>query len=211
MSHPAVEDRKHPATTDLQRRSATYHVFAQLFRESPTREFLKAVVRDRLLPEPDPAWPDQAEAIVVEYARLFAVPGAQAVHPYESAYCDALSIDTSTACSTYFGSQRPIVGLPGFIGGPSASAVARAYADAGFELDPTKHELPDHLAVELEFMGRLLERGEHEQAKTFFTEHPARWAFRCLEDMKRNAQAGFYQRAADTLATFLQDERQFLR
>ena len=206
-------------------RAAVYLLFARLVRGAPSVELLREIVQRRLLtlaeqwgegsgsldPAENPRWPQQTEAIAVEYARLFAVPGEQAVHPYESAYCDTLSIDTSTACSAYFGDQRPIVGLPGFIGGSSASAVARAYAEAGLELDPAAHELPDHISIELEFMGRLLERGDRDGAKTFFQGHLSRWAFRCLEDVKRNVTVGFYRLAADTLTTFLQYEQQFLK
>jgi len=208
-----------------QGRAACYLLFAQLFREAPRLELLGAIVQHNLLTlaeqwgegsdsldrAEDPRWPRQAEAIAVEYARLFAVPGEQSVQPYESVYCDTLTIDTSTACAAYFGSQRPLVGLRGFIGGPSASALARAYAEARFELDPAAHELPDHLSIELEFMGRLLERGDADDAKTFFQEHLGRWVVRCLEDVKRDVPVGFYRTAADTLTTFLQYEQQLLR
>jgi len=207
-----------------QGRAACYLLFAQLFREAPRLELLGAIVQHNLLTlaeqwgegsdsldrAEDPRWPRQAEAIAVEYARLFAVPGERGVHLYESAYCDTLSIDTSTTCSAYFGDQRPLVGLPGFIGGPSASALARAYAEAGFELDPTAHEMPDHLSIELEFIGRLLERGDADDAKVFFQEHLGRWAFRCLEDIQRNTGSGFYRVLADTLATFLRHEQEVL-
>lgn len=206
-------------------RAAVYLLFARLFREAPSVKLLREILQHRLLtlanqwdegsstPDPaeDPRWPQQAEAIAVDYARLFAVPGEQAVHPYESAYCDTLSIDTSTACSAHFGDQRPLRGLPGFIGGPSANAVARVYIEAGFELNPAAHELPDHIGVELEFMGRLLERSAVDEAKAFFREHLSRWAFRCLADVKRNARGGFYRVVAETLLTFLQHEQQSLR
>lgn len=168
-----------------QARAAAYLLFARLFREAPSVSL------------------DQA----VEYARLFAVPGEQAVRPYESVYCDMLTIDSSTACSAYFESEPQIGGLAGFLHGPSASAVREAYRQAGFELDPTIHELPDHLAIELEFMGRLLERGDVEQAETFFTEHLGRWVFRCLEEIKQKTHSGFYRAVTDTLMSFLQREQ----
>ena len=213
----------------LAERAGVYFLFARLFREAPTPELLRELVQCQWLssaerfagdgqqsqvcdidPAEDPHWLDAAEEIAVDYARLFAVPGEQSVHPYESAYCDTLSIDTSAACSAYFENQRPIVGLPGFIGGPSASALARAYAGSGFELDPACHELPDHLSIELEFMGRLLERGDVDATKVFFQEHLGQWAFRCLEDVKRNVPSGFYRIAADTLTTFLRHEQEVL-
>lgn len=206
---------------DADVRAAGYLLWARLFREPPTPKLLEAIVEQRMLSRivgaqgaghllEDPRWPTQAEAIAVEYARLFAVPGEQAVHPYESAYCDTLSIDTSTACSAYFGDQRPIVGLAGFIGGSSASAVARAYAEAGFELNPAAHELPDHISIELEFMGRLLERGEVDQANTFFTDHLGRWVFRCLDEMRQKACSGFYRVVTESLRNFVHREQALL-
>lgn len=38
------------------------------------------------------------------------------------------------------------------------------------ELDPATHELPDHLAIELEFLGRLIEHGELGEARAFLGE-----------------------------------------
>ena len=195
---------------EVQARTAIYFLFARLLRGTPSVELLREIVQRRLLSNADPHWPNQAEAIAIEYARLFAVPGEQAVRPYESAYCDTLSIDTSTACSPYFKPEPQRCGLSGFLHGPSSLAVREAYRQAGFELDSSAHELPDHLAIELEFMGRLLEHGELERARTFFAEHLGRWAVRCLEDVKRNVPSGFYRLAAGTLATFLQHEQQLL-
>jgi TorA maturation chaperone TorD len=210
--------------------AAFYFLFARLFREPPSEELLRLIVDDRLLTiaerwgdsqrhcradalldlAEDPAWPAHAEEIAVEYARLFAVPGDQAVRPYESVYCDTLAIDTTTACSPYFDPEPIVGGLTGFLHGPSANAVRDAYQHAGFSVEPGCHELPDHLAIELEFMGRLLERGEVDQANTFFTNHLGRWAFRCLNDIKQEASAGFYRAAADALAVFLHREREVL-
>ncbi|MBI2246500.1 MAG: molecular chaperone TorD family protein [Armatimonadetes bacterium] len=200
------------ATTKLAERAGLYFFFARLFREAPTAELLREIVQHRWLSnaEEDPQWPNQAEAIAVEYARLFAVPGEQAVRPYESAYCDTLTIDSSTACSAYFESEPQIGGLAGFLYGPSASAVRAAYLLAGFELDSSAHELPDHLAIELEFMGRLLEHGELERAGTFFAEHLGRWVFRCLEEIRQKTPSRFYRAVVDSLETLLQDEQALL-
>ena len=82
-----------------------------------------------------------------------------------------------------------------------------AYRGAGFELDPAAHTLPDHLAVELEFIGRLLERGDVEDVKAFLTEHLGRWVFRCLEEIKQKTPSAFYQAVADALAVFLRQEQ----
>lgn len=177
--------------------AAFYFLFARLFREPPSEELLRLIVDDRLL---------TTEEIAVEYARLFAVPGEQAVHPYESVYCDTLAIDTSTACSPYFEPEAQGTGLSGFLHGSSAVAVREAYRRAGFELDAAVHELPDHLAIELEFMGRLLAQGDTRHATVFFAEHLGRWIFSCLDDVRQKAAGGFYRAAADALEAFVQHE-----
>lgn len=180
-----------------------YLAFAQLFREAPGKELLEAIGGAE--------WATQADVIAVEFASLFLVPGEQRLTPYESAYCDTLTIDGSTGCSAYFASEPSIEGLKGFIGGPSANAVREAYAKAGFELNQDTHELPDHIAVELEFIGRLLARGSLDEAKDFFTEHLGRWVFRVLEDVAQKTRSGFYQAVADWLSTFLRLERSYLK
>ena len=220
----ATADLQTSATANLQERAGAYLLFARLLREAPSTDLLRDIVQHQLLtcaeqcggcpactgttldPAEDATWPQQAEAIAVEYARLFAVPGEQSVQPYESVYCDTLTIDTSTACSPYFESEPQAIGLAGFLHGPSTVAVREAYRRAGFELDPTLHELPDHLAIELEFLGQLLARGAQDQAKDFFTQHLGRWVFRCLEEITQKTHIDFYRVVADTLTTFLRRE-----
>lgn len=224
MNQTTFAVHKEPLGSELGARAATYLLFARLFHAAPSADLLREIVHRRLLtlaeqpredpggcdPAEDPRWPLQEEAIAVEYARVFAVPGEQAVRPYESVYCDTLTVDTSTACSAYFEGGPSIEGLPGFIGGPSATAVREAYRRAGFDLDPATHELPDHLATELEFMGRLLECGELQQAQAFFTGHLNRWVFRVLDAIKHRTASRFYRAVADALAGFLQHEREVL-
>lgn len=96
------------------------------------------------------------------------------------------------------------------LGGPSAGAVRETYRKAGFELNQDARELPDHLALELEFMGRLLSQGALAEARAFFTEHLGGWAFRCLEEIRRKAVSGFYQAVSDALTVFLKHEQDVL-
>ncbi len=85
-----------------------------------------------------PAQPAAAlEALQVEYTYLFinAVPHVPAP-PYASAYAG-----------------------DGLLMGEPAEAAVRAYRMAGLELAEDYHNLPDHLAAELEFLGWLGEEG----------------------------------------------------
>lgn len=181
----AVRPRQQLVDTESRARASVYLLFAQLLREAPSASLLRDIVRRRPLTlakqwgketksvdaVEDPRWPLQEQEIAVEYARLFVVPSEHAIRPYESVYCDTLSIDHSTACSVYYPPEPPAHRLCGFLQGPSSAAVREAYRQAGLEPDPAHPELPDHLATELEFVGRLLALGKAGQAKVFFTEH----------------------------------------
>ncbi|MBI4004428.1 MAG: molecular chaperone TorD family protein [Candidatus Omnitrophica bacterium] len=222
---PRASTHQHDAAVAaLQTRAGAYFLFARLFREAPSAALLQEIVHEQLLtcaeqcgagcnglsldPAEDATWPQQVEAIAVEYARLFAVPGEQAVHPYESVYCDPLTIDASTACSAYFEPEPQPEGLTGFLYGPSTRSVSEVYQRAGFELNPSLHELPDHLAIELEFMGQLLARGAQDQARNFFTQHLGRWVFHCLDEIRQETQpTGFYRTVADALVAFLEHDQ----
>jgi TorA maturation chaperone TorD len=182
--------------TNLRARTNLYLFFGQIFREAPTPELLHEIGSS-----------EQAGPLAVEFARLFAVPGESSVKPYESVYCDTLTIDTSTACSPYFEPGPQLGGLTGFLQGPSTVAVGDIYRQAGFQISPLVHELPDHLAVELEFMGRLFEREEASKAKDFFAEHLGRWVFRCLEEIEKKSCLDFYRLAARQAADFLKQEQ----
>lgn len=67
------------------------------------------------------------------------------------------------------------------------------------------------MAIELEFMSRLLARGSAKEAKAFFAEHLDRWVFRCLEQVAEKTISSFYRVVADCLATFLRRERSYLK
>ena len=93
------------------RKGNIYFLFARLFREAPLQELLRAIVDHNLLTAArdflkegvtekgeileDPVWLEKNEAIALEFASLFLVPGENLISPYESCYCDTLTIDTS--------------------------------------------------------------------------------------------------------------------
>jgi TorA maturation chaperone TorD len=74
-----------------------------------------------------------AEALAVEHARLFVGPFQLVAPPYGSIYLD----ETKTVM------------------GDSTARVAAFYHKCGLHLTDDFHELPDHIAVELEFMSFL--------------------------------------------------------
>jgi TorA maturation chaperone TorD/Pyruvate/2-oxoacid:ferredoxin oxidoreductase delta subunit len=103
------------------------------------------------------------EGLEAEFARLFVGPGRPVAHPYESVYRE------------------------GRLMGDCAVAVRQHYAAEG--LVPQDDLLPDHVAVELEFMAHLIGREEEARERedpdgveaclrrqeAFLGEHLARW------------------------------------
>jgi len=80
--------------------------------------------------------PAALQELAVEYNRLFVGPAPPLAYPYESVY------------------QHP----EGLVMGAPALQVLERYAEEGLSLSRESRELPDHVAVELEFMAYLCER-----------------------------------------------------
>jgi TorA maturation chaperone TorD/formate hydrogenlyase subunit 6/NADH:ubiquinone oxidoreductase subunit I len=120
------------------------------------------------------------EGLEAEYARLFMGPGRPVAHPYESVYRE------------------------GRVMGDCALAVRQSYAVEG--LAPEGHSLPDHVAIELEFMAHLArreaearERGDEEEVQAclrrqeaFLSEHLGRWLPRFCQRVLANEAHPFY-------------------
>lgn len=86
--------------------------------------------------------PDEADDWLVEYARLFLVP----------------PVPVALNAGIY---------LEGALGGTSTQMMRSCYEAAGVEPDERFRDLPDHVAMQIEFIARLLERaarGESEAA-----------------------------------------------
>lgn len=89
-------------------------------------------------------------------------------------------------------------------------AIADLYRQAGFEMDETFHELPDHIAAELEFLYLLNYRGAQAHVsvdaaagqgiamlrRRFLAEHLGRWAQPFTESVEHNARTRFYKQLA---------------
>ena len=128
------------------------------------------------------------QALQVEHARLFIGPFELLAPPYGSVYLE--------------GSRRVM--------GDSTVAVVRAYRDAGLRLREDVKDAPDHIAVELEFVGFLtalvvkaLDRGDleaaHEAAlrrSAFLEAHLGAWAERFALTVLENSISEFYRNLA---------------
>lgn len=136
-----------------------------------------------------------ADQLSVTYNRLFVGPMPPLAHPYESVY-------RSTN---------------GQLMGQTTIQVIEAYSKAGVALDEAYHDLPDHVAVELEFMAYLVQKEAaaraaddeplatthlHQQ-QAFLREHLTRWIPHFCHRVVEADRGGFYGHAALTLATFI--------
>jgi TorA maturation chaperone TorD len=101
--------------------------------------------------------------------------------------------------------------------GDSTLAVMDLYREGGFQIREAFTEMPDHVAVELEFLYLLnarlgdgrLESGERDRLaalqRRLLGEHLGRWIKPFTEAMTRGAQTDFYGRLADLTRRFVLD------
>lgn len=110
-----------------------------------------------------------ADGWLVEYSRLFLVPPV------------AVTLNTG-------------VYLEGSLGGSSTQMVRSCYETAGVVPDERFHDLPDHVAMELEFVARLLERSAQgdadgvAMAEEFCAEFVHAWAEPLEQACRKAAQ-----------------------
>lgn len=143
------------------------------------------------------------DALLLDYTRLFLGPNGALAQPYESAW----SRDA------------------GSLMGKSAASVVQLYRDGGFEPDAAFHELPDHVACELEFLYLLLFREHQARARgeadsvaeavgmrdKFLGDHLGTWIGPFTEAVAKGARSPFYRELAALTARFVRLEGDRLR
>lgn len=146
-----------------------------------------------------PSYEAALEELEREYTRLFvnAYPGVVAP-PYSSVYLDA--------------DQK--------VWGPSTAEAVRLYEAAGLRIANDFHEVPDHIAAELEFASYLIEeqqkdRGEDSSRprqglasleKGFLANHLLAWATAFFGRVAEGSTAIFYRIMAHLARQFLERE-----
>ena len=138
------------------------------------------------------------EALLLDYTRLFLGPNHIAAKPYGSIWLEG---------------QNTVMG-------DSTMAVQKLYEQGGFDMNEDFREVPDHIAVELEFLYLLIYReneaarkGEPEALramaalrKHFLEEHLGRWIGPFTSAVIAGAQCGFYRRLAELSDRFVKME-----
>ncbi|MEA5019482.1 MAG: molecular chaperone TorD family protein [Gordonibacter sp.] len=133
---------------------------------------------------------DEARLVLeVEYNRLFVGPGEVLAPPYES----------------YYESSRASAGR-GWLRTQAERDVVQAYAECGFAMPENFVELPDHVAVELEFLALLASREAEAwdinkrevalalqaSAAEFIVQHLGTWLESCAALVEPVARQPFY-------------------
>lgn len=135
----------------------------------------------------------------VEYNRLFVGPAALPAPPYES----------------YYASEARVSG-GGRLRGEEERAVLRAYGQRGFAVSEELSELPDHIALELEFLylvssdeAHAWSRGDaalamelQEAQASFIRNHVGRWVGHLSERAREAARTPFYPAVLDLATSF---------
>ena len=139
-----------------------------------------------------------AQALLLDYTRLFLGPMDILAKPYGSVWLD----EDKTLMND------------------STMAVLEIYKEADFEMDEEFRELPDHIAAELEFLYLLIFRENEalragdttqlEQARglkrRFLDQHLGRWVSPFAATMRSNAQTDYYRQLADLTEKFVTQE-----
>jgi len=152
--------------------------------------------------EPEPP----TERLSREHLRLFVGPGKVPCPPYESVYRQ----------------DRPVMER-GLVMGPSAADVRHRYTEAGLVLPKNFTDLPDHIAVEMEFMhflcaeelkfveqGNLQESERRKKMQQEFAKEHLEWVQRFADRVLKSTNSSFYKSAAELLKEFVKNESQYL-
>ncbi len=140
---------------------------------------------------------EDSQALEQEFMALFKVPAGYYVTPYESVFRDTRQIE----------GQR----MGGLLLGQSAIDVQKWYRLAGLEFRDDCKELPDHIAVELEYLAHLCgkerefaaagdephRRRAREMQRDFLAAHVCSWISGLRDRIAEKARGSFYRAVAD--------------
>ncbi|HUI86795.1 MAG TPA: molecular chaperone TorD family protein [Nitrososphaerales archaeon] len=141
-----------------------------------------------------------ARDLVFEYDRPFVGPARLPCPPHEPVHSkDRPEMDQGT------------------VAGPSVLDAKRLCAEAGLAVSKEFHDLPDHIAAELEFMAYLCEREQSETTAEgremwrrrqgeLFELHLGPWAAGFEDKVTASTGSPFYQPVASLLRAFVVDE-----
>lgn len=138
------------------------------------------------------------DALLLDYTRLFLGPNHIIAAPYGSIWLEGANT----------------------VMGDSTMAVLKLYEEGGFDMSEAFREVPDHIAVELEFLYLLIYRENEahrngrrdaQEAKAalrkrFVDEHLGRWVGPFTAAVRGGAQTSYYRRLGDLTDRFIKLE-----
>jgi TorA maturation chaperone TorD len=163
--------------------AAVFAVLSECWKR-PTQSVVTTVNEDELggiFPDVDDV---SLEDIRTEYTRLLLGPGPEQIPAYESVYRDRDEDES-------FGPVR----------GASTQAVRKWYLSYGVTPAEDQSELPDHIAIELEFAAYLAENEDLETCEQFLDEHLRQWATEFLSAIHEETDTPFYESLAAATET----------
>lgn len=143
---------------------------------------------------------EKEESMTVEYTKLFVGPFELLAPPYGSYYLDR---------------RKRVMG-------DSTMQVLEMYKKMNLSFDEDFKEMPDHVAVELEFMYFLIEKESQaldqsnlklllictEIKEIFFNQFLLKWMPSFCRRIKDNTQSKFYDALADCALIYLENEKE---
>lgn len=131
-----------------------------------------------------------ANGLLDEYERLFVGPGRTPCPPYESLWREGLA--------------RPEQGR---LMGAVSTAVVDLYHGLGLDVAGAAHELPDHIAIELEALAHAAGRDDPAAARVadaLLGEHLGTWVPAFCRAVEAESEAPFYAALAHLTAVWIE-------
>jgi TorA maturation chaperone TorD len=174
-------------------------LYAAILKARTSLRSNEEVTRSGVKPSEDAMTPDLGR----EHLRLFVGPGHIQCPPYEAVYRK----------------DRPTMDR-GLVMGPSTADVRRRYNEANLAMSQKFTDLPDHIAVEMEFMhflcaeeAKSAEQGNLQESRKFrkmqhefLNDHLKPWVNDFADCIIRSSKSPFYKAAADLLKEFIESE-----
>jgi len=193
-------------TKTAESRARLYLFFSAVFLREVSSDFLRSLkdkdileaLKDLGLELSDDFFNHEEKEIIEmlseEYARLLILPGS--ISPYESVW------------------------LNGLLSQEAAAVVMAFYKKSGFTLPEDFKGFPDHIGLELAFIGRLAMEesrkwndGNEDAAlkyaelqRDFFAQHLSKWVFKCCKGVMDYSRQQFYREMARLTYAFLESE-----
>lgn len=128
-----------------------------------------------------------------EYRRLFSGPLPPYIVPAESAY---------KRWTNDPGCTLPLAGEKGYLMGDPAIDMIKRYQAHGIVIPDKYASMPDHVALELEYMSFLC-NNEYEEEQEDFVHNHLDWTDDLKADISKTNISGFYRTAANLTSAFI--------